>query len=219
MPRFLAGQGATEYLILLAAVMIVGLIVLALLAFFPSLTEEARLQQNQVFWQSQQPLAIVHAAAGDFPEIFFDTDTLVLTFENKGGQPIEILSISPGGLTQSALVFQSYGEATGDTNTVFTTTKAMGSYGVYLAPPHGRGYDYYEHDNILQPGDRITIGISIFYQAGYPYTACKVEGERQKTLQIQKLTVHYATLFEGHGTIRSVSGELIAPCVEDLGIS
>jgi len=54
------GQGATEYLVLLGAVLIVALVALALLGFFPGLSSDAKIQQSQAYWTGEaQPFAIV----------------------------------------------------------------------------------------------------------------------------------------------------------------
>ncbi len=53
------GQGATEYLVLLGAVLIVALVALALLGYFPGLATDAKLTQSQAYWTSEaKPFAI-----------------------------------------------------------------------------------------------------------------------------------------------------------------
>ena len=66
------GQGATEYLVLLAVVLIVALVSVALLGFFPGMASDARMTQSQSYWKGQaRPFAIVEssitaAGAGTF---------------------------------------------------------------------------------------------------------------------------------------------------------
>jgi hypothetical protein len=56
---FLRGQGATEYLVLLAVVLIVALVSVALLGFFPGMASDARIAQSQSYWRGQaRPFAI-----------------------------------------------------------------------------------------------------------------------------------------------------------------
>lgn len=58
--RSLKGQGATEYLALLAAVLLIALVVLALLSFFPGLSSDAQATQSQAYWQGEaSPFSIV----------------------------------------------------------------------------------------------------------------------------------------------------------------
>ena len=54
------GQGATEYLVLLAVVLIVALVSVALLGFFPGMAADARITQSQSYWRGQaRPFAIL----------------------------------------------------------------------------------------------------------------------------------------------------------------
>jgi hypothetical protein len=54
------GQGATEYLVLLAVVLIVALVSVALLGFFPGMASDARIAQSQSYWRGQaRPFAIL----------------------------------------------------------------------------------------------------------------------------------------------------------------
>jgi len=52
-------QGATEYLVLLAIVLIVALVSVALLGFFPSMASDAQRQQSEIYWRSAQPISVV----------------------------------------------------------------------------------------------------------------------------------------------------------------
>ncbi len=54
------GQGATEYLVLLAVVLIVALVSVALLGFFPGMAADARITQSSAYWRGQaRPFAIL----------------------------------------------------------------------------------------------------------------------------------------------------------------
>jgi len=56
------GQGATEYLVLLAVVLIVALVSVALLGFFPGMASDARTTQSQSYWRGQaRPFAILES--------------------------------------------------------------------------------------------------------------------------------------------------------------
>ena len=52
------GQGATEYLVILAVVLIVALVVIALLGFFPGIGGAARESQSQSYWAQATPFSI-----------------------------------------------------------------------------------------------------------------------------------------------------------------
>jgi hypothetical protein len=58
LPKFKA-QGSTEYLVLLAVVLIIALVSLALLSFFPGTSLDAKLTQSKTYWSSASPIAIV----------------------------------------------------------------------------------------------------------------------------------------------------------------
>ncbi len=47
------GQGATEYLVLLAVVLIIALVSIALLGFFPGLAGDARQTQSDSYWRGE----------------------------------------------------------------------------------------------------------------------------------------------------------------------
>lgn len=58
----LSGQGATEYLVLLAVVLIVALVSIALLGFFPGLSTDAKITQSKSYWSGARPFAITEYA-------------------------------------------------------------------------------------------------------------------------------------------------------------
>jgi hypothetical protein len=52
------GQGATEYLVILGAVLLVALVIVSLLGWFPSLGGATKEQQSKSYWQGTSPFAI-----------------------------------------------------------------------------------------------------------------------------------------------------------------
>ena len=88
------GQGATEYLVLLAVVLIVALVSVALLGFFPGMASDSQLTQSKTYWSSASPIAIIESGA------VYQTDTytvLYLRLRNVGGYPIRISKILGNG--------------------------------------------------------------------------------------------------------------------------
>ena len=88
-----SGQGATEYLILLAVVLIVALVSVALLGFFPGMASDAQMTQSQIYWQGTTPISIVETGAryysvGSFPYI---------RIKNSGNYPIRVTKILGAG--------------------------------------------------------------------------------------------------------------------------
>ena len=59
----LRAQGATEYLVLLAVVLVIALVAIALLGFFPGMAGDAQETQSKMYWQSATPIAITEWGA------------------------------------------------------------------------------------------------------------------------------------------------------------
>jgi hypothetical protein len=92
-------QGSTEYLVLLAVVLIIALVSLALLSFFPGTSLDAKLTQSKMYWSSASPIAIVDWSA----RVASSTGNNVpyLRIKNTGVYPIRITGIigADGGKT------------------------------------------------------------------------------------------------------------------------
>jgi len=85
----LRAQGATEYLVLLAVVLIVALVSVALLGFFPGTASDAQITQSQIYWKSAQPISIIEGGA-----LSLNNDNyLYLRIRNTGAYPIRIIGI------------------------------------------------------------------------------------------------------------------------------
>jgi hypothetical protein len=53
------GQGATEYLVLLAVVLIIALVAIMLLGYFPGIATDAKITQSNSYWRGEaRPFAI-----------------------------------------------------------------------------------------------------------------------------------------------------------------
>jgi len=93
------GQGATEYLVLLAVVLIVALISVALLGFFPGMASDAQITQSQMYWRSASPISIVEMDAkyyGGFTAPY-------IRVRNVGGYPIRITKMLGNGYSIDTL--------------------------------------------------------------------------------------------------------------------
>jgi len=56
------GQGATEYLVLLAVVLIIALVSIMLLGYFPGMATDAKITQSSTYWRGEaRPFAITEA--------------------------------------------------------------------------------------------------------------------------------------------------------------
>ena len=54
-----SGQGSTEYLVLLSVVLVVALVSVGLLGFFPGLSTDAKMSQSAAYWKGAKPFAII----------------------------------------------------------------------------------------------------------------------------------------------------------------
>ena len=96
--RPLLAQGATEYLVLLAVVLIVALVSVALLGFFPGMASDAQLTQSQTYWQSATPIAILESGAVMYNATYTD---MYVRIRNTGAYPIRITKMLGNGQTVS----------------------------------------------------------------------------------------------------------------------
>ena len=94
------GQGATEYLVLLAVVLIVALVSVALLGFFPGMASDAQITQSQMYWRSASPIAIleIHSINIDSPY-----SPAYIKVMNSGAYPIRITKLVSGNYSISKL--------------------------------------------------------------------------------------------------------------------
>jgi uncharacterized protein (UPF0333 family) len=135
------GQGATEYLVLLAVVLIIALVAIALLGFFPGLAGEARITQSDAYWRGvARPFSIVaHSQAGG-------NDSIILVLSSSESEKLTITDIELDGV----------GNITGDV--VFTggETKTITVSDITECGASGFGYEY----------TNVTITYSSQYIAG-----------------------------------------------------
>ena len=61
MASSLRAQGATEYLVLAAVVLVIGLVAISLLGFFPGTTGDIQSSSSQAYWASARPTGVYDA--------------------------------------------------------------------------------------------------------------------------------------------------------------
>ncbi len=123
------GQGATEYLVLLAVVLIIALVSIALLGFFPGLATDARITQSVAYWRGEaRPFAIIDSTVSG------TTATVVVqNYETSG--PLAITSFVIGINTNNSATLPTIAPgqfATISVNSVAGTAFAAGA--VYDLP-------------------------------------------------------------------------------------
>ena len=87
-------QGATEYLVLLAIVLIVALVSVALLGFFPGMASDAQETQSKMYWSSASPIAITE---WDVKYWTASLSTPYLRVRNTGAYPIRLTKLLGAG--------------------------------------------------------------------------------------------------------------------------
>ena len=107
MSRF--GQGATEYLVLLAVVLIVALVSVALLGFFPGMASDAQMTQSQTYWASASPIAITEWGARYALDGVNNGYThIYIRIRNTGAYPIRFTTLLANGRNTAVLCTGSW---------------------------------------------------------------------------------------------------------------
>ncbi|GEM_PF-5320035 len=70
-----SGQAGSEYLILLGAVLVIGLVVVGLMLYYPGTSDDIKKTQSQLQWQTAKPLAV--------KEAYGFADTHILRLKNQ----------------------------------------------------------------------------------------------------------------------------------------
>lgn len=141
------GQGATEYLVLLAVVMVIALVVIALLGFFPGLAGDAKMTQSASYWSSEaSPFSVQEQAVQG------STGQVSLVMENmdaSGTSTITNISMATADGSCSNATMQSFGS--GQTITMYCTNGNLSG----------------------APGSTYSMDLNITYKT--PYGLTKVE--------------------------------------------
>lgn len=120
------GQGATEYLVLLAVVLIIALVAIALLGFFPGLAGEARITQSDAYWRGARPFSIIeHSQVAN-------ATSISLVMRNS----------EPGKLTITAIKLDGNGSISGNVVFIGGETKAINVTSIATCGSSGAGYEY-----------------------------------------------------------------------------
>jgi hypothetical protein len=144
--RFLKGQGATEYLVLLAVVLVIALIVLSLVGGTGGGAGDASITQNQIYWSSSSPIAITQMA------MYKDLSTWnwwpqasslnvpYFILKNNGANAVRLRAF----MTEQNNVYNGGNPDWNTITTAYTTTNTGG--------------DYPLTNIVIQPGEEICIG-------------------------------------------------------------
>jgi len=192
--KFFRGQGATEYLVLLAVVLIVALVSVALLGFFPGMASDAQITQSETYWKGASPIAIVEWSARGSANAPDGRGIMYFRFRNTGAYPITITKII--GKNSTNYVSQAWVAGLNETNLSDILSMAPGeeSYiGFGMGLPTIKEVDFYTTsgcgntyklcgaDSVCYPNASYgTLQVKNF---GFEYTAV-IDGQRVTKRQI-----------------------------------
>jgi len=145
--RYRRGQGATEYLVLLAVVLIVALVSVALLGFFPGMASDAQITQSKMYWSSASPISILEVHSVKYTDPNFSPAYIKVM--NTGAYPIRITKLVSGNYSISKL-----NGGAGNIADYF-----------YLAPGEERAFATADGSLLPPGGTELRVQFSINYSA------------------------------------------------------
>ena len=229
----LKAQGATEYLVLLAVVLVIALVSIALLGFFPGMASDAQVAQSKAYWQSASPIGVVDGIGYTDANIYQEnTNAIVITLQNNDGETIELLGIGmPNQVPKEDANCDVSNPEERDCNIQYFSPDygvlaGDGTYSGYIAPPKGEGWkenpDPYNSRIFIAPGEKISVGLVARTGLGYDLikrSACHdfVTGQSSKSMELDSLTFYYAVNINGIRMIKKQIGAkpLVIPCSSD----
>ncbi len=108
----LRAQGATEYLVLLAIVLVIAAVTIAMLTFFSETSGDVQVEENQAYWRSAYPISVVEVSATNIGFIGDTASPAVLVLKNNGPDPIRIDYISSNSTSIGFLNFPTLPDST-----------------------------------------------------------------------------------------------------------
>gem|GEM_PF-2596637 len=106
----LQGQGATEYLVVLSVVLIIGLVSVSLLSYFPGTAKDTSSNAAKTYWQgAARPLHVVESTQTG-------SSTYSLVLENAEADPLRLTGISFGG---AAALFSESGSTASNASDIY----------------------------------------------------------------------------------------------------
>ena len=183
------GQGATEYLVLLAVVLIVALVSVALLGFFPGMASDAQATQSQMYWSSASPIAIVewgalnYGGTGDG-----NLSMMYLRLRNTGAYPVRITAMFGGGSGSSTIYCDTSCDGTAG-------TKNIADF-YYMAPGEEKIYTHNSFGTVYRGG----IGVRTYTENGR-FTGTSIcnaaSSQSRGTVMINNFGFNYTEYIDG----------------------
>ena len=194
-------QGATEYLVLLAVVLIIALVAIALLGFFPGTASDAQLRESELYYESASPVSII-----DLPGAYYSnlwglntTNLMIIRIRNSGTYPVRITRIIGGG----AEVLQYY-SGTYNNLSIYLAPGEETCIGNHNMPQCNSWSLQYEPATIAAPYGNVLNGTS---------TRCDTQG--RGVLTIKNFGFAYTQYVEGQQITKKQAGtkDLLVKCI------
>jgi hypothetical protein len=203
-------QGATEYLVLLAVVLIIALVSVALLGFFPGMASDAQMTQSQAYWKSATPIAIVESGAA------FDTSTgyirPYIRMVNAGAYPIRLTAVIGADGAKNTMFYGGAGIC-GFNGTYYNISDYF-----YLGP--GEETYFARKTAFGTPCDRIVYprtGASTNEWLGGASSVCQNSSASPGMLDYRSLGFEYIEYIEGQMiTKKQIGKDFIVKCREPV---
>jgi hypothetical protein len=173
-------QGATEYLVLLAVVLIIALVAIALLGFFPGTASDAQITQSQIYWKSASPIAIDQIVVSATP--WAGSAISYLKVSNKGAYPVRVTAV----VNENGFYTNTTANAP---STIYTPISA------YLGPG--------EVGEIVNLGGSNPLDEWIWIYSAGPAANCSTG-----TISSFKFGFEYATYVEGNALVKREYGKV-----------
>ena len=201
---YLRGQGATEYLVLLAVVLIVALVSVALLGFFPGMASDAQITQSQMYWRSTSPISIVEGGARAL-----STNGMTYPYiriRNTGTYPVRISAIIGGDGTKMTQFVGSNCGVSGAVNISDYFYLGPGEEKYLAALSYfGTACNWYFYAQ--------TIPSTTFYLGGAS-SVCQNSSDSPGTLDYKSIGFEYIQYIEGQQiTKRQIGKDWIVKCL------
>jgi hypothetical protein len=201
-------QGATEYLVLLAVVLIVALVSVALLGFFPGMASDAQIQQSQAYWQSASPVAVVESGARAYQAN--GNTFLYMRIRNNAAYPIRVTGVVGA---DGAKADSFYGQSCADPPGI----KSIQTY-FYMGPGEEKYFTGYTE---AFPGMTcdwqfyVATGASTSLYVGGASSVCRNSSASPGTVDLRSIGFEYIAYIDGQQiTKRQIGKDFIIKCRE-----
>jgi len=200
--------------VLLAVVLIVALVSVALLGFFPGMASDAQITQSKTYWQSASPIAITEVVARGMIGMGGGNTLPYVKLKNTGTYPIRITKVVGGdGSTQ----YRFYGYASAACG-----TPSNGYYHIsdffYLAPGEENYFSFGDAyaTGICQRALQFQTATTSGYAIGGASSVCEASNSSPGYVVYKTFGFEYIEYIDGQQITKREIGSkpLVVKCIE-----